>query len=218
MATYLHAKAPADDCHQQLHPFPHLVRTWGGLQRGSLLQFCTTLFSVFLLPQEKRTKSDSNSRFPLSILFIFRLAAALPHLQHAAMTSMAWNRCISSYRIIPVSSFVLNFHALTRTKLKFMAEVTILHLVEGQLMNNKNYYGLWAGSQSSTIVLFQDGRMRSNLNDWTQRSNHSIRKVHAQNYDIFSEPLLDYLNLSCCRQISASLYGAISEYPIPAQL
>ena len=77
-------------------------------------------------------------------------------------------------------------------------------------MNNKNYYGLWAGSQSSTIVLFQDGRMRSNLNDWTQRSNHSIRKVHAQNYDIFSEPLLDYLNLSCCRQISASLYGAIS--------
>ena len=49
--------------------------------------------------------------------------------------------------------------------------------------------------------------MRSNLNDWTQRSNHSIRKVHAQNYDIFSEPLLDYLNLSCCRQISASLYG-----------
>ena len=43
-------------------------------------------------------------------------------------------------------------------------------------------------------------------------------KVHAQNYDIFSEPLLDYLNLSCCRQISASLYGAISEYPIPAQL
>jgi len=71
----------------------------------------------------------------------------------------------------------------------------------------KNYYGLWAGSQSSTIVLFQDGRMRSNLNDWTQRSNHSIRKVHAQNYDIFSEPLLDYLNLSCCRQISASLYG-----------
>jgi hypothetical protein len=121
MATYRHAKAPADDCHQQLHPFPHLVRTWGGLQRGSLLQFCTKLFSVFLLPQEKRTKSDSNSRFPLSILFIFRLAAALPHLPHAAMTSMAWNRCISSYRIIPVSSFVLNFHALTRTKLKFMA-------------------------------------------------------------------------------------------------
>ncbi len=122
MATYRHAKAPADDCHQQLHPFPHLVRTWGGLQRGSLLQFCTKLFSVFLLPQEKRTKSDSNSRFPLSILFIFRLAAALPHLPHAAMTSMAWNRCISSYRIIPVSSFVLNFHALTRTKLKLMAE------------------------------------------------------------------------------------------------
>ncbi len=89
---------------------------------------------------------------------------------------------------------------------------------------NKKYYGLWAGSQSSTIVLFQDGRMRSNLNDWTQRSNYSIRKVHAQNYDIFSEPLLDYLNLSCCRQISASLYGPskLENWPkiellIPAQ-
>ena len=81
----------------------------------------TNVICVFLLPQEKRTKSDSNSRFPLSILFIFRLAAALPHFPDAAMRSMAWNRCISSYRIIPVSSFELNFHALTRTKLKFMA-------------------------------------------------------------------------------------------------
>ena len=99
-------------------------------------------------------KSDSNSRFPLSILFIFRLAAALPHLPHAAMTSMAWNRCISSYRIIPVSSFVLNFHALTRTKLKLMAEA--ISPFGGGSVNewvyNKNYYGLWAGSQSSTIV------------------------------------------------------------------
>ena len=94
-------------------------RTMMSLRR---LRNPTNVISVFLLPQEMRTKSDTNSRFPLSILFIFRLAAALPHLPHAAMTSMAWNRCISSYRIIPVSSFVLNFHALTRTKLKFMAE------------------------------------------------------------------------------------------------
>ena len=106
----------------------------------------TNVISVFLLPQEMRTKSDSNSRFPLSILFIFRLAAALPHLPHAAMTSMAWNRCISSYRIIPVSSFVLNFHALTRTKLKFMAgdHVSIwwrVITISSSTVYNKNYYG-----------------------------------------------------------------------------
>jgi len=177
------------------------------------LQFCTKLFSVFLLPQEKRTKSDSNSRFPLSILFIFRLAAALPHLPHAAMTSMAWNRCISSYRIIPVSSFVLSFHAPTRTKLKFMAgdyvsiwwRVITINQIASQAAGLEPGI-LVVGRESVFYNCTISGRAHA-LQAFKQRSNHSIRKVHAQNYDIFSEPLLDYLNLSCCRQISASLYG-----------
>ena len=75
---------------------------------------------------QKRNGVGRATGASLSILFIFRLAAALPHLPHAAMTSMAWNRCISSYRIIPVSIFVLNFHALTRTKLKYMADDHVL--------------------------------------------------------------------------------------------
>ncbi len=127
MVTYRHAKAPADDCHQQLHPFPRCAQAFGRTMMSlRRLRNPTNVISVFVLPQEMRTKSDSNSRFPLSILFIFRLAAALPHLPHAAMTSMAWNRCISSYQIIPVSIFVLNFHALTRTKLKYMADDHVL--------------------------------------------------------------------------------------------